>query len=171
MNAVLTNYKEVCPIYKSEKCKKVYMDMESLVPNCKDNAAVMSEFSNDLADIGLTLVNTYCQLDENGELCPFSKTALTKGKTTADDLTLNCYSKKCTESAKELIKGILKNAEQLNNYASLSGEITSTNVYYGTENIKYLESKECTSQQSDAETVKVGMTVLVSLALLLLSFY
>jgi len=170
--ALRTNYKELCPIYQSEKCKKFYMDTESLVPNCKDNAEVMAEFSNDLAEFGLTIINTYCQFDENDELCPLAKAALTKGQTTEDDLASSCYSKKCTENAKELINGIIENAEGINSNPSLSGEITSTDKYIDSENLKYLESEECTSQQtSDAETFKVGMTFLASLALLLLSFY
>ncbi|ORX48069.1 hypothetical protein BCR32DRAFT_250618 [Anaeromyces robustus] len=45
------NYKESCPIFKSDKCQNVYKDIMSAIPSCKNDPKVVDYFTNELMKV------------------------------------------------------------------------------------------------------------------------
>ncbi|ORX86655.1 hypothetical protein BCR32DRAFT_324855 [Anaeromyces robustus] len=171
----LSNYKQVCSNYKSEKCQKFYNDPLSYFPLCKNDPIIKELYQ----PIGMeTLQHMYdleCQKDEDGNLCPMSLSFITSSPS-HDVINDTCKSKLCTDSIIEICKKF--NIEQFSYYENLpntSGNFTYEELNAFKNIAKMLESDKCkalhvTNDTSNAINIKSSNILLITLTLLLLLF-
>ncbi|ORX41422.1 hypothetical protein BCR36DRAFT_588056 [Piromyces finnis] len=170
----LTNYKDTCSDFKSEKCQNFYKDPLKYYPICKDSPIFAEIYQPTMIKTILQTYDTLCQTDENGELCPFSLHLMTNNSGGADVLNAQCKSKKCTESLIKVYKDVsIDQYATLESSSQTTGSFTYEDISAKNELISMLESNECQSlhSTSDTTTVKTNTTLLVLLSLLLLLFF
>jgi len=173
-----TNYKDTCANIKTEKCQNFYNDPLKYYPICKDIPKFTELYEPNIIKTALQSYDVFCQTNENGDLCPYSLSLMTKvGDSTV--LQDQCKSKKCTESLLKVYKDI-----NLDQYASLENSSYSTGSYSPQELnaknnlISILESDECkslhventanaTNDTSNTITIKANKILLILLSLLL----
>jgi len=131
-----------------------------VIPECKDIHEELGEF---LTFYYLKYGNIACSVDENGDICPFSKLSRNNRtyrdnkeemiQKTVEAVNETCKSKRCIDSFKiysslfiVYIKN-LNNSEKKREFKLTEKELEEGDDYYELEKInEYLNSKECTSQ-------------------------
>lgn len=170
------NYEQSC----AEQCIEFFKDPFKHIPSCKGNPALETIFSPSLVQDSYNNVLLQCAKDENGNKCPFSQKLLDETVELGDLYELTCVSKACTDITYE-------------HYAYNLAHVDS-NILYITESerqkvkdnlnetLARLKSDSCVAKHqqltndasnastSDASTVKVGTTLIVTLSLLLLLY-
>jgi len=188
----LSSYKQVCPDFKSKFCQDFYNDPEPIkyYPECSKNPDYKILLQPNVIQSISKVYAQMCNMDEEGELCPFSKAALINQKNGGsfnndDDTALQiiddtCKSKACTESTIEMFKAY--NTDLFNSMEDLSyseGSYSYKEMSSPKKLIEVLESEECQSKQvkkapanvqtdddddeSNAITNKINAILLVSL--------
>jgi len=172
----LTNYKKVCSDIKSEKCHNYFNDPLKYYPSCKGNSAFEEMYQPLMVKTQIQYYELTCQTDENGDLCPFSLSLITK-QSGSGVLQEQCKSKKCTESLHEIVKDFKVEqfgAAEEQSFSTGSFSFDELNVMKDIASI--LESAECKSAHamSSGTISNVKSTIwfiVLSLFTLLLLFY
>ena len=171
----LSNYKDICFKFNSEKCQTYYENPLNYYPHCKENPEFSKMYQPILLKSMKQSYDLICQTDEEGNLCPFSIHTITKTGG-AEVLLDQCKSKKCTESLINTYKNV--DLDQLLAFEELSS--TSGNVSYNELNsmkniVTVLESNTCKSVQakasSDTVTTINNNCLIIFLSLLLIFLF
>jgi len=175
----LSNYKEHCLNIKSEKCQAFYeeSDPSQHFPICSQFNDFKEMFKPGIFQTIANDLQTYCQTDENDELCPLSLFKLTlTDKTTSSSTLLNdtCHSKKCTDSFLEFLS-----KKTVDNYAALESSeyFNKTFSYDDLVSVKKvkseLESDKCKAMHvtSNAFTINTNNMIMLLLSLVLILLY
>ncbi|ORX87111.1 hypothetical protein BCR32DRAFT_324594 [Anaeromyces robustus] len=175
MISIDSSLKESCKIGLSDECKKFYKDPLSTMPGCKNDPNIDSLHLPDLMNLSYIYTKLICHFDEDGYNCPLAETIVHDIPMSEDRIELSCKSTACTEGAIEFFEDYQSVSNTI--LESINGEgLTFEEKTAFKEIAQYLKSKECTSQsltsdkKSDAKTIKVGTTFLVTLVMLLLAF-
>jgi len=186
----ISNYKEKCFIFKSEKCQTFYndSDLSKYYPICTQDEQSKKIYNRMVFQTLIINVLSKCYTDENDELCPLSLFRITQPNTPIDYSVVvddTCKSKKCTESFIEYLS-----KKTLESYSAFE-ELDSNHKYsYNDINmpkqiISKLQSNECRSMHNTGKTDNIGNSsntsdaiinktnniLLISLFLLLLICY
>jgi len=173
----ISNYKEKCLIFKSEKCQTFYNDSNSdlskYYPICTQDEQSKKIYNPIVFQTLINNVKSKCYTDENEELCPLSLFRITQPNIPIDYSTViddTCKSKKCTESFIEYMS-----KKTLESYSAYEEVNTNHKYSYNDINmpkqiISKLKSNECRSMHatSNAITFKNNDIILFSLLLLFL---
>jgi len=119
----MANYDKICEQYKNPKCQDLYEGVDNL-PGCKDIGEVKNLYQKLLSSYGASL-KLFCTKDENGNICPLSKTLLEEQETQTniegevdkeamnvlnDEVLKNtCKSEICINSTKDYLNHVRNN--------------------------------------------------------------
>jgi len=172
----LTNYKDSCTEFKSEKCQNFFKDPLKYYPICKNSPNFAELYQPMIIKTILQTYDVLCQTDENDELCPFSLNLMksSNGNGVWKD---QCKSKKCTESLLKVYKNIsLEQYGAIEDSSYTTGSYSYQELEAKKELVSLLESKECQdlhitdsniNSSSDSITIKISNILLINLSLLL----
>jgi len=155
----------------SEKCIQLNKNPFQYLPSCKGDASLEEYFSHK----GLMPYNyeLICAKDESGNFCPLLRIYKEDNFNIDEILSENCKSKICTDNAAVIYDNLLKNIKypQLEqNYKHVYDYIKSDKCTANNNN-NNTSNNNTSNNTSDATTIKVGTTLMISLALLLLSYF
>jgi len=169
------NYEQAC----SEKCVEFFKDPFKHVPSCK-GTTLETVFSPSIIQDSANNMLLHCAKDENGNKCPFSQKLLDETVELGNLIELTCVSKACTDITYEYYTYNLAHVDSNEIYKTDAERQKMKNSI--NETLARLKSDSCVAEHkqlnsddkkqltSDASTIKVVPTLIVTLCLLLLSY-
>jgi len=175
----MSNHKEICNAFDSEKCQKILNDPYIALPKCKEDQFFAENVLTPIAiKLNIHTAQLVCSYDSNGNLCPAAETVI-NGLTINEQVIDNtCKSKKCSDGVRQYLEFMVNNIEELESGGNVKSKGFNGSVSAGTiYNILLtrLNDKQCTSQNDDgkdssnAEIVKITYLLSIIITLILIS--
>lgn len=154
------NFDEICKIYSSEKCQKLYSEVDKIPESCFDTKNEKTGLTRDGVRQLVAQYKYMCVKDEKDRLCPlpdisinhfynpkFSGTKEEADRDTLEATEETCYSKKCTDALAEYDKSMLKDQKILEWMSTHSnGKSVEDIKKYFEDSHNLLTSKNCTDK-------------------------
>ena len=169
----LVNYKNSFSDTESEKCKIFFSDPLKYFPSCQNIPEFNEIFHPAINKTYQQSNKIFCQTNEEGELCPYSLSMMTKGGS-INVLLDQCKSKKCTESLLEIFNNIsIDQFTVFENSTYTTGNFNYNELNLVNQYISILESKKSQYLHvtSNASHINIDASLLIFLVILLLLIF
>jgi len=169
----LVNYKNSFSDTESEKCKIFFSDPLKYFPSCQNIPEFKEIFHPAINKTYQQSNKIFCQTNEEGELCPYSLSMMTKGGS-INVLLDQCKSKKCTESLLEIFNNIsIDQFTVFENSTYTTGNFNYNELNLVNQYISILESKKSQYLHvtSNASHINIDASLLIFLVILLLLIF
>ncbi|KAG4085828.1 hypothetical protein H8356DRAFT_143206 [Neocallimastix lanati (nom. inval.)] len=154
------NFDEICKIYSSEKCQKLYSEVDKIPESCFDTKNEKTGLTRDGVRQLVAQYKYMCVKDEKDRLCPLPDISInhfynpkfsgTKEEVDRDSFKAieeTCYSKKCTDALVEYDITMLNDQKILEMMSTHSnGESIEDFKKYFEDGHNLLTSKNCTEK-------------------------